>query len=528
MDKIKYLTAKINELAVEVEILKEEISLSSVEDSKITQEFRSSVLALEADVNDLNEKMSSTCSNLSALVTKVDSDVSNLSSAQGDIATNTTNIATNVANISDNTKKIATNAENIAVNTQNISANRLKIEENTAKLNENSAKITTNAESIAENSSSILTNANNISSNATKITANTTKIEANEAKIATNTADIVQATEKLNNLETSQSSLSTTLANHTQDFYAERNKLVDTTGEFYGENLLINPHFTVNQRLISINQASKTYMADRWYKSCTNQVKINLQTVGTCEIRILKTVSTPVRVIEQQITLPSDEYAGRNVAVSIYIKSCTTTNENSACYGLEYFNSSGESLGVESQGFNVVGEKVFKGFIPEGTTNMTFFLQINPSAKISKIIRFCRPKVEYGTIATKFGGRADDGEINICQRYYFNPGFSADNPMVLKAVNSTDFEPSVIYFPVQMVKVPSIRLVNPSWTSNVLTCVETGADLAVTTAPVFDGRHCFKIVATNAVAGYHYQLAGYFANAETEPLNVNITDGTET
>ncbi len=83
MDKIKYLTAKINELAVEVEILKEEISLSSVEDSKITQEFRSSVLALEADVNDLNEKMSSTCSNLSALATKVDSDVSNLSLAQG-------------------------------------------------------------------------------------------------------------------------------------------------------------------------------------------------------------------------------------------------------------------------------------------------------------------------------------------------------------------------------------------------------------------------------------------------------------
>lgn len=108
-------------------------------------------------------------------------------------------------------------------------------------------------------------------------------------------------TTELNDLENSQTELSTTLANLMSDFYAERNKLVDLTGEFYGENMIINPHFDVNQRIITLNQSSATFMADRWYKNCTNEVRVSFQSLGTCELYLLKTLTTPLRAVEQRI-----------------------------------------------------------------------------------------------------------------------------------------------------------------------------------------------------------------------------------
>ena len=86
-----------------------------------------------------------------------------------------------------------------------------------------------------------------------------------------------------------------------------------------------------------------------------------------------------------------------------------------------------------------------------------------------------------------------------------------------------------MFFPTKITKTPTITLLSPTKVENTLTCVESGgADITVSAVPVFDGCQCFKIVGTNAVAGNHYKLGGYTADAETLPLNVNISDGTET
>ncbi len=570
MDKIRYLTEKTKSLAVEVDIIKEEISAASVEDIKNMQELRSSVSTLETSVKNMNSELSTTISNVSSLSARHDTTVSDLSDtktdlnntktelseAKSDILTAKSDIATaksdisslktlttsqgekidaNSTKITQNSNKIATNETNIAENAEKISENSASILINANNISSQAQKVNQNTTNIATNTQNIATNTANISANATKIATNEANIATNTTNIATNTADIAKHTEdfvkvadRLYNLDTAQAALSTSFENHTNDFYIERNKLRNMTGELYGENLLLNPYLTCNQRNVKLNQTATMYMADKWYKACTNQVKVNLSASGVFELRFLKTLTTPVRAIEQRIDIPSF-FAGRDVVVSLTIKDCTTTAENSASFGLEYFDSTGASLGVESLSIAVAGDKYLKCFIPENTTNMTFFFQINTPVQRTKLIRFTNPKVEFGTVASKFGGRSDDYELSLCQKYYYASGVSEDNALTLKAISATEFEPSVLFFPTKMAKTPTVTLLSPTKVANTLTCVESGgADITVSAVPVFDGCQCFKIVATDAVVGNHYKLGGYTADAETLPLNVNISDGTET
>lgn len=534
MDKIRYLTEKTKSLAVEVDIIKEEISASSVEDIKNMQELRSSVSSLETSVNNTKTELSEAKADISTAksdITTAKSDISSLktlTTSQGQkidanstkITQNSNKIATNETNIAKNVEKISENSASILINANNISSQAQKV-------NQNATNIATNTQNIATNTANISANATKIATNEANIATNTANIEANTTNITKHSSDLLQVAQRLNDLDTSQESLSTLFEHHTTDFYIERNKLVDMTGELYGENLLLNPFLTCNQRNVKVNQNATMFMADRWYKACTNQIKVNVSAVGVFELRFLKTLTTPVRAIEQRIDLPTF-FAGRNVVVSLTIKDCTSPADNSACFGLEYFDSTGASLGVESLGIGVIGDKVLKCHIPANTTNMTFFFQINPVATRTKLIRFINPKVEFGTVASKFGGRSDDGELSLCQKYYYSTGVSEDNALTLKAISATEFEPSVLFFPTQMAKTPTVTLLSPTKVANTLTCVESGgADITVSAVPVFDGRQCFKIVATNAVAGNHYKLGGYTADAETLPLNVNITDGTE-
>lgn len=298
--------------------------------------------------------------------------------------------------------------------------------------------------------------------------------------------------------------------------------------EIYGENLLQNSHLTVNQRNLTTNQTATMFMADRWYKSSTNQVKVNLNPyghpVGTFEFRFMKTLTEPIRVLEQRIDITSC-YQNKPIVVSWTIIDSTTDADNSACMGLEYFDETGASLGVKTAQAYIVGDVYFKDTIPATATSMTFFFQLNTPVAVGKLIRFCNPKVEFGTAVSKFGGRIEDQEPNLCQRYYYTTGVSSEKYMILKAISATEFEPSVIFLPTQMVKEPTITLFGADGASNTLECIEAGGtSITVSGTPILDGRQCFKIVATNAVAGNHYKLGGYTADAETIPLNVNISE----
>ena len=298
--------------------------------------------------------------------------------------------------------------------------------------------------------------------------------------------------------------------------------------EIYGENLLQNSHLTVNQRNVKLNQTATMYMADRWYKSCTNQVKVNLlpsgQPAGTFEFRFLKTLTEPIRVLEQRIDIASC-YQNRPIVVSWTISSSTTEADNSACMGLEYFDETGASLGVKTAQAYIEGNVYFKDTIPDTATSMTFFFQLNTPAIRTRLIRLINPKVEFGTAVSKFGGRIEEQEPDICQKYYYTTGVSSEKYITLKAISATEFEPSVIFLPTQMVKEPTITLFGTDGTSNTLECIESGgASITVSGVPLLDGFRCFKVTATNAVVGNHYKLGGYTADAETLPLNVNITE----
>ena len=166
-----------------------------------------------------------------------------------------------------------------------------------------------------------------------------------------------------------------------------------------------------------------------------------------------------------------------------------------------------------------------QAYIPNGTTSITFFYQANANVEKSKLIRFKYPKIEFGKVASKFGGRINDSEITLCNKYYYTTGVSEENAITLKAISATEFEPSILSLPTPMARIPDITLFGSGGVQNTLSCVEEGgASISVSAVPLLDGHQHFKITATNAVAGNHYKLCGYTADAETIPLNVNITD----
>ena len=114
--------------------------------------------------------------------------------------------------------------------------------------------------------------------------------------------------------------------------------------------------------------------------------------------------------------------------------------------------------------------------------------------------------------------------MRLCYKYYYTTGVSEENPLILKAISETEFESNILYFPTTMARVPDITLFGSGGVQNMLSCEEGEDSIAVSAVPLFDGMQCFKIIATNAVAGYHYKLAGYTADAELVPQNINITE----
>lgn len=576
MDKIKYLTEKIKDLTVEIDIIREDLSQCSLEDfeklnlsianlNERVDELGESLNVIsnklptvESDISNLKNNISSaeqkiqSCeknitkntadiaqntSNISQNTADITQNATNISSNSAKIAQNTSDIESNRASITKNSQDISTNTQNISTNIQNISANSANISanaqniasntqniaNNTQSIAENTQNIANNTRSIAENAQNIASNTQSINNNSQNISINTQNISKNTQNISTNASNIVKLTEKCNSVEDAQASLSTSLDSHINDFLVERAKLQNVTGAFYGENLLENPFLTCNQRGASTNQTTSCFMHDRWYKCCTNEVKVYLRTDGQFELRFLKALTSPVRIIEQRIDLPVT-FHKRDIVISAHIMNCTSYGENSTCFGAEYFNSSGESLGVIIYPVNSTGIKVLPAYIPNGTTSITFFYQANANVTRGSLIRFKNPKIEFGTVASKFGGRSNDYEMRLCYKYYYTTGVSEENPLILKAISETEFESNILYFPTTMARVPDITLFGPGGVQNMLSCEEGEDSIAVSAVPLLDGIQCFKIIATNAVAGRHYKLCGYTADAELVPQNITITD----
>ena len=319
MDKIKYLTEKIKDLTVEIDIIREDLLQCSLEDFE----------KLNLSIGNLNERVDELGESLNVISNKlptVESDISNIKN-----------------NISSAEQKIQSCEENITKNTSDIAQNTSNISQNTADITQNATNISSNSAKIAQNTSDIESNRASITKNSQDISTNTQNISTNTQKISTNASNIVKLTEKCNSVEDAQASLSTSLDSHINDFFVERAKLQNITGEFYGENLLENPYLTCNQRGASTNQTTSCFMHDRWYKCCTNEAKVYLRTDAQFEIRFLKALTSPVRIIEQRIDLPAS-FHKNNIVISVKIMNCTSYGENSTCFGAENFNSGSDYL----------------------------------------------------------------------------------------------------------------------------------------------------------------------------------------
>ncbi|MGN0798310.1 MAG: hypothetical protein ACI4L7_01930 [Christensenellales bacterium] len=582
-DNIAQNTADIAQNALDIEQNTLNIEQNTADITQNTTDISSNSEKIAQNTTKIAQNIADISSNSTKIAqntANIETNASNIARISQDISVNTQNIATNVQNITNNTESINTNAQNIAINTksiatntqniasnsQNISSNTEKINNNTQQISANSMAINTNAQNISANSASISVNAQaiegnsqkiasnlqkinanaesinaitqsistntqnitsntqNIATNTQNISNNTQKISANTQNISTNASNIVKLTEKCNAVEDSQANLSTSFDAHVNEFLVERTKLQNVTGEFYGENLLENSHLTCNQRGASTNQTTKCFMFDRWYKACTNEAKVFMRPDGVFEIRFLKTLTAPIRIVEQRIDL-HEIFQQRDVVLSMHVLNCTVTVKDCAGFGAEYFNSAGESLGVVLYSFNSTGIKVLPGFIPNGAVSVTYFFQANTGMTKGGLIRFRDPKIEFGKVASKFGGRSDDYEMRLCHKHYYTTGISEENALTLKAISETEFEPSIFFLPTPMARVPDITLLGVGGVKNILTCVEEGgSNISVSAVPVLDGQRCFKIIATNAVAGGHYKLCGYTADAESVPQNVNITE----
>ena len=492
-------------------------STKTTQNSANIETNASNIARNSQDISANSQNIAKNIQNIATNTESINTNAQNIAINTQSIATNTQNIASNSQNISSNTEKINNNTQQISANTESINVNTQNISSNTEAINSNSQNISTNTQNITSNTQNIATNTQNISNNTQKISANT-------QNISTNASNIVRLTEKCNAVEDSQANLSTSFDAHVNEFLVERTKLQNVTGEFYGENLLENSHLTCNQRGASTNQTTKCFMFDRWYKSCTNEAKVFMRPDGVFEIRFLKNLTAPIRIVEQRIDL-HEIFQQRDVVLSMHVLNCTVTVKDCAGFGAEYFNSAGESLGVVLYSFNSTGRKVLPGFIPNGAVSVTYFFQANTGMTKGGLIRFRDPKVEFGKVASKFGGRSDDYEMRLCHKHYYTTGISEENALTLKAISETEFEPSIFFLPTPMARVPDITLFGVGGVKNILTCVEeSGSNVSVSAVPVLDGQRCFKIIATNAVAGGHYKLCGYTADAESVPQNVNITE----
>ena len=114
MDKIKYLTEKIKDLTVEIDIIREDLSQCSLEDFE----------KLNLSIGNLNERVDELGESLNVISNKfptVESDISNIKnnissaeqkiqSCEENITQNTSDIAQNTSNISQNTADITQNA----------------------------------------------------------------------------------------------------------------------------------------------------------------------------------------------------------------------------------------------------------------------------------------------------------------------------------------------------------------------------------------------------------------------------------
>jgi hypothetical protein len=251
-----------------------------------------------------------------------------------------------------------------------------------------------------------------------------------------------------------------------------------------GKNKIINGNFSVNQRSFTSSTSASSYTFDRWLvtlSGATGTYSAQTFTLGAAPVagyeaanflRLAVTVGNDNARIEQKIE-DVRTFAGQTVTLSFWAKGTnpTTAGNLKATLGQD-FGSGGSLVVSEIKTFVLTANWVrysltyTLGSMTGKTigTNSNVFIQFGQSTDVSAeawTLDLWGVQMEYGSKATPFqtaSGGSIQGELAMCQRYFYNPlsgNASANVPVGSAFPQSTTVGRVVMKFPVTMRTPPS-------------------------------------------------------------------------
>lgn len=220
----------------------------------------------------------------------------------------------------------------------------------------------------------------------------------------------------------------------------------------YGENILINPNFKINQRgirTLTTTDGTQKYTVDRWktFQGTTNSITVTTALSTGKPSGITLRASNECWVLGQYTENFAD-YAGKTVTVSVKIKSMTgrwrvfVSDTDSNYHIFDFWN---------------VADGIIKGTCTIGAnptrllTCFHFLGSVSPGGEVTPTgsgeISVEWIKLEVGDTATAYMLPEPATELAKCQRYYFDSGYIYyDFPREIME----------LFFPVTMRAIPTV------------------------------------------------------------------------
>lgn len=296
-----------------------------------------------------------------------------------------------------------------------------------------------------------------------------------------------------------------------------------------GKNKIINGDFGIWQRGTSF--AAPNYSADRWYTiggSTTysrETTAANLPTGFRYGMKMLMS-ATNVPLIAQAIeTSNSLPYAGKRVILSYYVSSTAasdclirldySTNVDNSISGTWTTLSAATGYSATASTTSTMTRVSCAYDVPSNAQSLRVLIGSNVNITNTNSMTITGVQLEAGSIATPFqtaSGGSIQGELAMCQRYYFDSRDGSNQPFS-GYTNSTDYLLANVRYPVTMRTTPSVTIGQSSG-SNYVRRISTGGQLAITVTLYpgtnsggFSGVYCAAAPFAAAVGYDFYILA---------------------
>ena len=290
-----------------------------------------------------------------------------------------------------------------------------------------------------------------------------------------------------------------------------------------GKNKIINGNFGVWQRGTTGFTTDNTYTADRWRQSFSGgAASVSQQTFPTGQTDV---PNNPTYFLRYAVTTgdnslrleqPNEDvrtFAGQTITISFYAKGTNPSLGSVDIYFRQEFGGGG-SAAVATLAGSIVLTASWQRFTKTITvpsisgktigTNSNFLLDIRQpiadTGAAAWTLDLSNVQMEYGSTATPFqtaSGGSIQGELALCQRYYFRNSGAAANDMILGfcGVSANTTSPVFIFQPPVTMRVAptAIDFAN-------LQAIDQTAGYALTALTIGAGKQPNVIYLTGTVA----------------------------